>query len=139
MPRSFSSKAPKYHNHKVEHKGQKFDSEIEVARWLYLQNRESEGEITNLRRQVEFPLLPTQYKEVKIRLKTKEKTERRVVEKACVYNADFVYTHNGKMVVEDVKGSKFLQTEAFRLKKKLMYYFYQIEIALVTSPTENVK
>ena len=49
--------------------------------------------------------------------------------RAVTYKADFVYTENGKTVVEDVKGvdkntGKPQTTEAFRLKWKLLQSRY---------------
>lgn len=41
------------------------------------------------------------------------------------YIADFVYTENGKKVVEDVKGCR---TEVYKLKKKMVLYFHGIKI-----------
>lgn len=41
---------------------EKYDSIKEYERWLYLQQEQKNGSITNLRRQVEFELTPKQYK-----------------------------------------------------------------------------
>ena len=51
----------------------------------------------------------------------------KVVERAATYIADFVYTENGKTVVEDVK-SPATRTDVYKLKKKLMLYKFGIEI-----------
>jgi hypothetical protein len=48
-----------------------------------------------------------------------------VIERACVYKADFVYIENGRMVVEDVKGCK---TPEYKLKRKLMLWVKGIRI-----------
>lgn len=96
-----SEKKSKYGNKKVEFEGEVFDSKKELARWLVLRMRVLAGEITELRRQVEFVL----------------KVEG---EKICSYIADAVYKENGELVVEDTK-SKFTRTlPVYRLKKKLM-------------------
>lgn len=46
-------------------------------------------------------------------------------QKICKYIADFVYTKNGNVVVEDVKG---FPTAVYKLKKKLMKAVHGIEI-----------
>ena len=47
----------------------------------------------------------------------------------CNYIADFSYIENGKEVIEDVKGyKKGGAYQLFRLKKKLMYAIYVIDI-----------
>lgn len=43
----------------------------------------------------------------------------------CDYEADFRYTENGKLVIEDVKG---VRTDVYRIKKKLMKAVHGIEI-----------
>ncbi|GAB4464458.1 MAG: hypothetical protein OHK0044_01870 [Burkholderiaceae bacterium] len=49
----------------------------------------------------------------------------RVVERAVKYIADFVYTKDGKMVVEDTKGCR---TRDYVIKRKLMLYVHGIRI-----------
>ena len=44
---------PKYRNHKIKNAYGTYDSQLEYARFIFLSNREKEGEITNLLRQVE--------------------------------------------------------------------------------------
>ena len=75
---------------------------------------ERAGRITDLRRQVKFVLIPSQRGE-----------DGKVIEKQVAYIADFVYLKDGKTVVEDSKGYR---TEAYRLKKKMMLYFFHIRI-----------
>lgn len=129
----------KYGNHKLTIKGETYDSQIELARHLFLQNREKEGAISNLRRQVDYELIPAQYGTRIKHLKTKDKEETYLIEKSCHYKADFVYERNGKLVVEDCKGQsspKFsTQTPEFRIKKKLMLWRYGIKVEIITSPT----
>lgn len=126
---------PKYGNHKVSFKGETFDSQLELARYLFLTNREQEGKISNLHRQVDYELIPAQYGTRIKHLKTKDKEETYLLEKACHYKADFVYERDGKLVVEDVKGSRFLMTADFKIKKKLLLYRYGIAIQIVTEAT----
>lgn len=103
----------KYHNRKITVDGEKFDSIKEYRRFRELQLLERAGEISNLRRQDRFPLIPAQYKDGKC------------VERECDYIADFVYTENGKKIVEDVKG---VRTDAYKIKRKLMLLCYGIRI-----------
>lgn len=110
----------KYHNKKIVEGGETFDSQGEYTRWCELKLLQRAGRITNLRRQVRFELLPNQYK-------TDEKGRRRLVERSLGYVADFVYEEGGKTIVEDYKG---MQTDAFRIKKKLMLYILGIEVRL---------
>lgn len=72
------------------------------------------GEISELREQVPFELIPKQYDD-----------NGKVCEHACKYIADFVYTQNGETVVEDTKG---LKTEVYKIKRKLMLFRYGIRI-----------
>ena len=53
--------------------------------------------------------------------------EKNNKERECKYVADFVYTNakSGERIVEDVKG---MQTEVFKIKKKLMKEVHGIEI-----------
>ena len=88
--------------------GIKHDSIKEANRWCELNLLLRAGVIQDLQRQVKFELLP------------KQEGER-----AVYYIADFVYTVNGKRIVEDAKG---MRTEAYKLKKKMMLYFHGIKI-----------
>lgn len=103
----------KYHNRKITVDGETFDSIREYRRYKELQLMERAGEISNLRRQDRFQLIPAQYKDGKC------------VERECDYIADFVYTENGVKVVEDVKGVK---TAEYIIKRKLMLLCYGIRI-----------
>lgn len=103
----------KYRNKKVIVNGIEFDSKIEAQRWAQLKLLERAGEIANLERQVSFELIPSQ------------KIREKVVERACYYIADFVYTENGQQVVEDAKG---VRTPEYIIKRKMMLYRYGIRI-----------
>lgn len=99
----------KYGNRKLKAPdGQVFDSVKEYHRWGCLRLLERAGEISDLKRQVKFELIP------------KQKGER-----ACYYVADFTYYENGQFVVEDCKGYK---TEVYRLKKKLLLWRWGYKI-----------
>lgn len=90
---------------------------------------EKAGHITNLKRQAKYVLIPAQYEpsdEVYVKGKDKGKPKKgRLIERECAYYADFVYTENGKTVVEDTKGVK---TTEYIIKRKLMLYVYNIKI-----------
>lgn len=115
----------KYHAKSVAIDGIKFPSGKEGERFLYLRELEKRGEITNLRRQVRFELLPAAYKDVVKHLKTKDKVVRRLFLNPVSYVADFVYEKDGQTVVEDTKGYK---TKEYIIKKKMMYALKGIEI-----------
>lgn len=103
----------KYGNRKTLVDGIEFDSRKEAQRWAELKLLERAGQIYNLQRQVSFVLIPKQTRNGK------------VVERPCVYKADFVYTENGEEVVEDAKG---MRTKEYTIKRKLMLWQYGIQI-----------
>lgn len=103
----------KYHAKKTELDGITFDSRKEAQRYAELKLLERSGAIHNLQRQVRYELIPAQKKDGK------------TIERACHYIADFVYTENGKTVVEDVKGYR---TKEYVLKRKLMLQVHGIEV-----------
>lgn len=103
----------KYHSRKTTVDGIEFDSQKEARRFRELSLLERAGQITDLQRQVKFELIPSQ------------RIDGKVVERACTYVADFVYTENGKKVVEDTKGFK---TKDYIIKRKLMLHINGIKI-----------
>ncbi len=69
------------------------------------------GEISDLREQVSFVLIPAQ----------RDKAGN-LLGHSCSYIADFVYKNKqGEIVVEDTKGYR---TREYRIKRKLMLLFY---------------
>ena len=88
----------KYGNKKVIVDGLKFDSRKEANRYCELKLLERAGQITNLRIQQTFELIPAYYENYERYSKTgKRLTDgRRRVERAVCYKADFVYKENGK-------------------------------------------
>lgn len=114
---------PKYNNRKITKDGMTFDSMKEYRRFKELQLLERTGKIQNLRRQVKFLLIPSQYESV-IDLKT-GKPKLRCIERECSYYADFVYVMDGQTVIEDTKG---LKTDTYVLKRKLVLQKYGIRI-----------
>lgn len=89
-----------------------FDSIREAERYQELTWIERSGEISNLRRQVRFELIPSQ----------RDPSTGKAI-RACEYIADFVYDSNGVQVVEDAKG---FRTEVYKIKRKLMLQVYGI-------------
>ena len=85
-----------------------YDSKREAKRAEDLKLMEKLGLIKDLRFQVKFPLIPKQ-----------------IGEQACGYVADFVYTENGQMIVEDAKG---FRTPVYAVKRKLMLKEHGIRI-----------
>ena len=107
----------KYRNRKLTINGITYDSVKEARRHAELLLLERAGQITNLRRQVKFVLIPAQ------------RIDGKVVEHACSYIADFVYTQNGETVVEDVKGyKKGAAYTIFTIKRKLILHVHGIRI-----------
>ena len=98
----------KYHAQPTTIDGIRFDSKLEAARWVQLSLMERAGHISDLRRQVPFILI--------------DKSE---YGRQIVYKADFVYTQDGKQIVEDAKGVK---TDVYRLKKRMLAERYGIAI-----------
>ena len=117
----------KYHSQKCMAGGIQFDSKKEARRYGELLLLERAGAITGLRRQVKYILIPAQYEEYERYGKNgnRLKDGKRLLEKECAYIADFVYSENGKMVVEDTKG---MRTKDYVIKRKLMLYIRGIRI-----------
>lgn len=84
----------------------RFASKREFNHWCVLKLRQKAGEIANLQRQVRFRL---EHNGVHI----------------CDYIADAVYFEGNKRVVSDAKG---YETPEFKLKRKLMRAFLNIEV-----------
>ena len=104
----------KYGNRKTVVDGITFDSKREATRYAELKLLQRAGEIFDLQRQVPFTLIPKQTRDGK------------VIERPCVYKADFVYKEkDGTEVVEDVKG---VCTKEYRIKKKLMLWQFGIVV-----------
>lgn len=118
-------KKNKYHNKKITVNGRTFDSKKEYNRFCELALLERAGQIQNLECQKEFELIPTQREVLPELDKNGKHKIGKVIERPIKYIADFVYTENGKTVVEDTKGYK---TSDYIIKRKLMLYRYGIRI-----------
>lgn len=116
----------KFKNKKVKIGGQIFDSKKEYFTYLKLKALEDGGQIQNLECQKKFVLIPSQYKEEKIRLKNgKEKIKKILLEREVSYYADFTFYKDNIFYVIDVKG---IRTKEYIIKRKLMLYIHKIEI-----------
>lgn len=123
----------KYKSKRTVVNGRVFDSRKEARRYQELLLLERAKQISNLRLQVPFELIPAQYTlSDEVYTKGVHKGERKrgaCIEKAVTYKADFVYTDiGGNTVVEDVKGIK---TKDYIIKRKLMLSVYGIRISEV--------
>lgn len=119
-------KTNKYSNRKVVVDGVTFDSKREANRYQELLFLERVGEIKNLKTQVKYTLIPSQFE--KVWNPRKNAFERgKCLERECSYVADFVYIDlkTGDIVVEDTKGFK---TKDYIIKRKLMLYTHDIKI-----------
>jgi hypothetical protein len=114
-------KQNKYKNKKVSVDGKKFDSFLEAKRYSQLRLLEKAGDITDLRTQVKYVLIPSQ------------KRKDGSVERECSYIADFVYMDRmtRETVVEDTKSAA-TKTREYVIKRKLMLHVHGIEIREVT-------
>lgn len=99
----------KYRNVQTEVDGITFSSKREANRWCQLQLMQRAKYITDLERQVRYPL---DVNGVPI----------------CHYVCDFRYRRNGELVVEDAKG---IRTDAYILKAKLMKAVHNITVVEV--------
>lgn len=102
-------KRPKYNN--TKYKG--YDSLTEYRRSVVLKMLEKQGIISDLKEQVPFVLIPSQY------------IDGKCIERSLKYIADFVYYENGKLIVEDSKGYR---TDEYKIKRKLMLQIHGIQI-----------
>lgn len=103
--------ANKYHAKKVgDHASRK-----EHKRAGQLKLMQMAGEISDLREQVSYELIPAQ-----------RDNAGKLIERNCRYIADFVYyDKQGNLVVEDTKG---VRTKEYRIKRKLMLQVHGIRI-----------
>lgn len=95
----------KYNNQKTLIDGAWFDSKKEAKRYQDLVLMQKAKLIRGLKRQQSFELV-----------------------EGIKYIADFTYfddTKGGEFIIEDVKGFK---TDVYKIKKKLMKHFHNIEI-----------
>lgn len=133
MTYHFSTRT-KYKAKKTEVDGITFDSMKEAKRYQELKILEAAGQIKDLRLQVPYELIPAMREPDTIG-KRGGKIKGKLIERAVIYKADFVYLEKldipfsdqekWEEVVEDVKG---MRTKEYILKRKLMLYRYGIRI-----------
>ena len=118
--KGFYGKRNKFGAKKTDFMGMKFDSKWEAERYGQLHAMQENGEISELERKVRFNI---------------------VIEgqKICAYIADYTYRKPNKdgvleYVVEDAKG---VETEVFRLKKKLMLAVNNIDIKVTKKSSKK--
>lgn len=116
----------KYHSKKITVDGLTFDSRKEYLHWQELTLREKAGEITDLKRQVKYILIPAQ-REPDTVGKRGGRIKGKLIERECSYYADFVYrdAKSGEWIVEDTKG---MRTTEYIIKRKLMLFRHGIRI-----------
>lgn len=115
----FPPKTSKYGARKVDLNGEHYDSAKEFTRHQELKLLQKAGEISDIRRQVKYVLIPKQVDE-----------NGKLIERECAYKADFVYKDkDGHEIVEDVKGYTGGSAYAvFTIKRKLMLQLYGIRV-----------
>lgn len=101
-----------------------FDSLKEARRYGVLKALEKTGEISGLRRQVEFLLIPEQREPDTIGARGGVH-KGKLLERKCSYVADFTYVRDHKLVVEDTKG---IRTHDYIIKRKLMLHIHGIRV-----------
>ena len=105
----------KYGARKTTIDGIVFDSQREARRYSYLYLLRRAGEISDLRLQVKYNLIPSQ-----------KDARGKTLERPVDYIADFVYKDAaGNTIVEDAKGKK---TKDYIIKRKLMLYVHGIRV-----------
>ena len=117
----------KYKALKCTVSGIEFDSRKEARRYQELLLLERAGHIQNIKRQVKYVLIPSQYKVCERYGKNgrKLRDKKELLEREVSYIADFVYEINGNEIVEDTKG---MRTKDYVIKRKLMLYIHGIRI-----------
>ena len=126
----------KYHAKKVlSMDGIEFDSKLEAKRWDYLRGLEEQGKIGNLRRQVEYEIIPKQEKLTIKQLKRKVKAEKRLGEHPVTYIADFVYkVHYAGPIAFDPKVDNL----NYYTPKGDMVYYSSVSGVLEPEPAANI-
>lgn len=103
-----TNKHSKYGARQIVVDGICFDSQAEARRYAQLKALQASGAISGLRVHPVYLLQPGF-------------THGKTAERAINYEGDFEYRENGAVIVEDVKG---VETDVFKLKRKLFVYNY---------------
>lgn len=101
-----------------------YDSKKESKRAEELFLMQRAGQIQDLQTQVKFVLIPAQ-REEPTRGPRGGLKPGKLIEHECAYIADFVYTKDGKQIVEDSKG---MRTKDYIIKRKLMLWVHGIRV-----------
>ena len=116
MSRLVISSKPRKHKYNAkpcEVNGIKYRSQKEMKRHQELLLMEKAGEITDLKREVPFIIVPS------VTINGKKARE-------VIYRADFTYFNGkGELITEDTKG---IRTPVYKLKKRLMQNVWEINI-----------
>ena len=108
-----NNKKSKYRNRKVVYRGIKFDSKLELKRYLVLKTLEKTKEIIDLELQPKY-LLQDSFKDKDGKL-----------HRAINYFADFRYqTLSGKIITEDVKSDITRRKRTYKNKIKMLLLKY---------------
>lgn len=112
----------KYQAKKVVFKGIKFDSTHERDYYIQLCHLQKKGEISCLRLQTPFVIIPQTTKLVPKQLKTKIKYEKKVVEQDAGYHNDFSFFDEKKRVYVccEYKSEMTAALPDYILRRKLM-------------------
>ena len=118
-------KGNKYGADKILVDGIEFASKREARRYRELFLLLKAGEISDLRMQVKYLLIPAQREPDQIGPKGGRKPGK-LIEHEVSYVADFVYKDkDGNEIVEDTKG---FRTKEYILKRKMMLWIHKIRI-----------
>lgn len=114
----------KYGNKKTIVDNIKFDSKKESEQYLIYKQMKKIGLIKDFKMQVVFELIPSQ----------RDIVTKKVIERVVKFKLDFVIEHlDGVLEYYDVKAwdkkkKKFITTQDYILKRKLMLYVHGIRI-----------
>lgn len=118
-------KSNKYNNRKIVVDGIVFDSAKEARRYSELLVLLKAGEISDLKRQVKYTLIPPQREPDTVGPRGGVRPGK-LIEHEVSYVADFVYKDkDGNEIVEDTKG---FRTKDYVIKRKLALYLLGIRI-----------
>ena len=109
----------KYNAKKVTYDGIVFDSKKECERYKLLVTKQTQGLIKDIKVHVPIVII-----------------EKNNKFRKSSYIVDFLYTRNGEEVYEDVKPSKHMITDVFKLKQKLMYDKHGIFVNVIIDVNE---
>ena len=111
LPGYLPGKAPKYKATRVKGTAYgDFDSKGEYSHYLYLLEQQRLGVITDLERQVVYPIVINGTK-------------------VCTVKPDYRYKRNGEVIVADYKG---IVLPMAKLKFKLVKAVYGVHIVIIT-------